>query len=329
MGDEEKPTVGPEQANWKAPETGGNPEEPNLEAIAEGKGLEEVERIGWTRYRGTLAGMNYAGIIDRQIPEIRRLETESVSQKGTPEWVINAQNIEAKHRAQEMGQWFLAEYGPDKSSPFFAHVSGRKIEVKGRKVRQEASTENPLTRMYFSVPTKNSPEAFKELWASLADAGIMGDVELALNLESFEGDSINKPSETNNIILYAYGGNPELMKRIAKAIKTAKTQKPELWSLTPKDKARAKTAILREFMIPLDDTTAFVEASSTTMSYHAGPYGEIKNALGYVTPSKIGTLKDLSAKFKQYDPAQPKRIDSGIGSNLAIDRKYHMPALIQ
>jgi len=325
--DSEIKSPGAEYASWKAPETGNNPTVPNHEQILEGHGFEEVERVGWNRYREALTSMSYADLIDHQLAQIQQLEAQGSQDKGVPVWITEKFNTEALQRAHELSGWLTREYGQEKGGSFVAWQEGdKKVWVQGCNLNRETSVERPLTRIYFSVPTKNSPEAFREVWASLVDAGVMDKVDLALNLESFQQDSTQKSFENNTLVLYVYGKNPELMTKVSKAIKRAKESKPELWQIPPKDKARAKTSILKDLMIPLDDTTSFVEAN-THASYHAGPRSYIVREL---TGQFIKVdLPELARSIRQFSPQTPVEVNAYEQVPANIGRKRHMPALIQ
>lgn len=298
--------------------------EANVENIIEGRGLEEVDRIGWEAYREALTEISYSDIIKKQAEQIERISSsQSKSDKGAPEWVIHNQNTEAKVRAEKLSAWFTEEYGEKRSSSFFAFKDrDKKLVVRGRDVNlDEQKAEFLVTRIYFSVPTRNSPEAFKALFNTLTDEGIMGNVEVSLNLESYEAESLDKSFENNTIIIYSYGSKPELMQKIAKAIKRAKDEHPDLWELPPLDLAKAKEGIAKDFMIPLDDTISFVEASNLG-SYHAGPRGRMFHEITGEMPTTKMSLDKLANKFKDWTPQQPGLFEQD------SERRRCMPALV-
>lgn len=298
--------------------------EVNVESIIEGRGLEEINRIGWESYHEALTEISYSDIIKKQAEQIERISSnQSNGDKETPEWIVHNQNTEAKVRAGKLSVWFVEEYGEKRSSSFFAFKDrDKKLVVRGRNINlNEQKFESIVTRIYFSVPTKNSPEAFKSLFNTLTDEGIMGDVEVALNLESYEAESLDKPFENNTIIIYSYGSEPKLMQKIAKAIKRAKDEAPNLWELPSSDLVKAKEEIIKDFMIPLDDTTSFVEANNLG-SYHAGPRGRMFHEITGEMPTAKMSLNDLSDKFKNWTPQQPGLFEQD------PERRRYMPALV-
>jgi hypothetical protein len=91
--------------------------------------------------------------------------------------------------------------------------------------------------------------------------------------------------------------------------------------MVPKDTAAAKENNLSNFMIPLDDTAAFVEAENLG-SYHAGPWGRMYADLTGEMPHRGVGLKQLAEKLKQWTPQRP-----GLFSDDKA-RRRHMPGLI-
>ncbi|MDO8668233.1 MAG: hypothetical protein Q7K35_04025 [bacterium] len=300
--------------------------EVNTENILEGHAFEEIARVGWVKYRETLGKLSYSDIIEQQAKQVEELELKQDNKIQTPpQWVTQSQNIEAGERARKLSGWFTAEYGKDKSNSFFAFQDrSKKLIVQGRKeMTDEKSTpiDNLVTRIYFTVPTRNSPEAYKALFETLTDEGVMDRIQLALNLENYTADSLDKSYENNTIIVYVYGKDPELMTKAVKAIARAKKEsKPELWKLPADDLAKAKKSIVNDFMIPLDDTTAFVEAKNTN-SYHSGPCGRMFHEITGEMPTQKVSIRELAQKFKGWNPQRP-----GLFSE-DDDRRRYMPAL--
>lgn len=299
----------------------------NTESILEGHAFEEIARVGWAKYREELGQLSYADIIERQAKQIEELELkQDFKTQSPPQWVTQSQNMEAGTRASKLSKWFIAEYGKDKSASFFAFQDrGKKLILQGRKeITDEKSTpiDNLVTRIYFTVPTRNSPESYKALFNTLTDEGVMDRIQLALNLENYTADSLDKSFENNTIIVYVYGKDPELMTKVVKAIARAKKEsKPELWKLPEEDLVKAKQSIVNDFMIPLDDSTAFVEAKNTN-SYHSGPRGRMFHEITGEVPWQKISMRELAKKFKGWDSRR-----SGLFSEDKERRRY-MPALV-
>ncbi|MDP3764017.1 MAG: hypothetical protein Q8Q95_00130 [bacterium] len=303
------------------------PPEVNVENVLEGRGLEEISKVGWGKYREALTQTSYADVIDHQIDQIKEIKNKQEPKtESVPEWLVHNLNIKASARAKELSEFLTTEYSRDKQSSFFAYQDrGKKLMVQGREPvmdERDNPIDNHLTRIYLSVLTRNSPEAFKALFDSFVDEGVMDYVRLALNLESYQDDSLDKPFEDNTIIIYVYGQNSDRLTKIAKAITIAKNESPQdLWKLGSEDLAKAKEAIAKDFMIPLDDTTAFVEAKNIN-SYHAGAYGRIRRSITGELPTTKISLEELSDKFKKWTPEYPGLIED------EPDRRQYMPALV-
>jgi hypothetical protein len=173
--------------------------------------------------------------------------------------------------------------------------------------------------------TRQAPEIFESLFYSLRNKGVMsGPIILTLNLESYQGESLDRSFETNTIIIYAYGKDDKFMTGIMEAIKDAKNKNPELWKLSSSDLIKNKKFTIQDFEIPLDDTTAFVEMRNRE-SYHVLEHRMlVEEITGLPMPSnyyKKTTLDNLLTKFKQWSPKNPCIIPG-------TSRYKYMPGLI-
>lgn len=302
--------------------------EADVENILEGRGLEEIAKVGWGKYREVLTRSSYADIIERQARQIDEIKLEAGEKTAPlPGWVVHGKNVAASDRARNLSAWLRAEYSRDKSASFYSDQDrGKKLITQGREEimdERDRPLDGRLTRIYFTVPTGSSPEAYKALFDSFVDEGVMGRVQLALNLENFQADSLDRTFENNTIIAYVYGDSPPVMTKIAKAITRAKKESsPELWALAPKDLAKAKESMVRDFMVPLDDTTAFVEAKDIN-SYHSGSRGRMFQAITGEIPYRTNiTLEGIAAKFKTWTPDRPGLLEDN------PERRRFMPALV-
>jgi hypothetical protein len=297
-------------------------ESPSICSIS--RGIYEAKRVGWEKYRRALTETSYADVIERYLKN--KNEEIPAENKGMSEFVANNLNIEAMQRASKLGKFLEEQYAKDKNNAsFYCRLSDKKLMVFGRRIKLGEDGNpigKPVTRIYFTPPTFQSPEAFKKLLDSLVDNDVMGDIDLALNMESYQGEFLNKPFENNTIILYVNGENPLVMDKVVKAIERAKTENPDLWRLAPKDEVDAQEQNLASFMIPLDKTTAFVETPDIN-SYHAGPFGHVYWELTGELPSRSSlSLKDLADIMKSWTPEVP-----GLFTEQKERRKF-MPALV-
>jgi hypothetical protein len=298
----------------------------NRENIINGRGFEEIENVGWQKYRETLADMSYGDIVERQAEEVERLASGQDYKTGKlPEWIIEKANSESSQRATEMATWFTQEYGKEKSATFTAFKDReKKLIARGKDIpltENGEPVERPVTRLYFSVPTKNAPEIFKEVFTALADEGEMRKVDLALNLESYQSDSLKKESESNTIVLYTYGKDSQLMESIAKSVRRAKNASPDKWEMSRSGKGKAKETMIKEFLIPLDENVAFAEMPNLE-SYHANAYGRISEEVTGIPPYMKVPLKEFTEKVKTFT----SRFRNAFTD--FPNRRRNMPALI-
>ena len=294
------------------------------EKIEQGRGLEVIGKVGWKNYRENVAQLSYADFVKNQAAQIADLESRPQQQKT--EWVISQENAQAAERTAKLSKWMTGNYGKDKSANFIAYQDGnKKLMVRGRNIqlnKNGAPTELPVTRVYLTVPTRTSPEAMQALFTTMTDEGAMANADLALNLENYQGQSANKSFENNTLVLYVYGDKPDVLSKVAKAIQRAKQEsKPELWQLPDGDLAQAKKEMVADFMVPLDDTTAFVEADNLG-SYHQGPRGRIYTDLTGEMPGQKIDLNKLQKSMETFTPTRPGLFDQD------KNRRRYMPALI-
>jgi hypothetical protein len=156
---------------------------------------------------------------------------------------------------------------------------------------------------------------------SLKQTGVISNIDLALNLETYDKENISRQFENNTIILYVYGKKPEIFKEVASAIKNAKTLRPDIWKLSPRELAKSKESIIKDFMIPLDENVSFAEMSNTG-SYHANVTGKAFYEITGDFAFKPNSLDEFIKKIEPYSPGRPGLID-----DLPERRKY-MPALL-
>jgi hypothetical protein len=300
--------------------------------IIEGKGLEVIAEAGWSEYRKALVDIPYSEIAENQSAQIKQLETSSSDSHKTtsPTWVVEEITRRTNHaalsRARRLIQHFTNAYGKDSLSSVVAHAGEKKLMISGRGISRDAQgnpTDLPVTRIYFTVATDKAPEVFEALRKTFIDMGIMSEFELALNLESYQAESLSKPFENNTLIAYIYGQRPDLLTKMAKGILRAKREyDPDIWKLSNQYLAQAKRMNIEDFMIPLDDTTAFAEMDSLR-SYHSGPSKKMfTDLMGGWTLDRMITTEQIISKLKSWTPQTP-----GLFPDEPRRRRY-MPALV-
>lgn len=301
------------------PQTG----DPNREEILEGNGWEEIERVGWEAYRQELVNVPYSQIMERQLGPIRDLRQRPLpphTSEMSPNSIL-VRNSEAKLRAFELSQTMVKDHGADTPGSFTAFRGGdKKLFARGRSLKM---SDRPVRRFYFSVLTRKAPEAFQSLVESLEQEGVMEHSDVALNLETYQ-DELKKTFENNTLILYMYGDHPEQLTKVARAVRRAKEQgNPDAWKMGPKDEARARESMLKDFIVPLDGTSGFVEMSSL-QSYHAGDRGHMYEEITRGPVSQRISAEKLQQEMQTWTPEKP-----GIFADQFLKhRRKYMPGLV-
>lgn len=295
--------------------------------ILEGRGLQEIPELKWKNFREVLKNLSYADIIHQQIRQIDNLKSQPQNKNTPPKWLTHSQNSEAETRASGLGNKLSEQYKLDGLSSFSVFMNGKKLTTRSKKnegLSQQEFFNRPTTRIYLSVLTKNAPEIYKSLFDSLIDNHCFEDkIDLVLNLENFTTNSLNESFDNNTIIIYCFGKNPPI-ENVAKAIDRAKKSNPRLWGLSKPDLIKTKEKNIKEFMIPLDDTTALVEVGNVD-SYHARSGGNILFEITGKPVAERITLNELEEEFKKFNPNKP-----GLFSEQQItNRKRYMPALVE
>lgn len=298
--------------------------------IVQGRGLEAIQRVGWEKYRNALGTMHYSEIVDAQVGQIDALKKKvSRFQQPVSEQEVLRQNTQSLKRAEELSQNWKRHMSKEKHHPhYYAEQEGnKKLWIYGRAPHSLETGRNGqklMRRIYCAVPTTSMPEAFTSLFFALEKIGAMRDVDIAMNLESYHEGSMQKTFENNSIILYCYGDDPVVMEKAAKALTEAKQAQPAAWHLSEQDRIGNKKRTLKDFMIPLDDTAAFVEADNTK-SYHSGPWGDIyQDITGEISgrPMDLPVFAD-KVRFWNTMPKAPIK-----GGYLIGNRRKNMPGLI-
>lgn len=294
--------------------------------IKNGQCLEIINEIGWEEFKKILIDTNYSEIVEGAIKQIQDLEqiNKDTNTGPAPEWLTHNNNEEAKLRIKKVETELMAHFSQSDSTPCVVHSNAKKIMVSGNSIARNdrgESVETPVTRIYFSVATQRSPEAFKALIIGLEQQGILDTIEVAYNLENFEGDSINKIFENNTIILYVYGTKPNILEKISQTITEVKNDNPDPWKLSARSLIRSKENVAKDFMIPLDDTTAFVEMPSNE-SYHSTVRGHVFQELTGQFPWTKMNLSDFSKSLSVWKKDHPNSV-AGFKNRLK-----HMPGIL-
>lgn len=299
--------------------------------IIEGKGFKVIEKIGWEEYQKKLRQISYGEMVEYQIKEIQRFRQEGQSDRVFTRDELIAANTQAKTRAKQLTEELVAKYGKDKSLPYCAFYSDEKAGFDGSKKFQIVGRDvdwdrGPLTRFYLNIYNRYTPEGLNSLSEALREEGALDQINLTLNLDDCFGPGAEATNLTdNNIIIYVPAGNPEIMTKIARAIKKAKQNNPDIWGVIASDLAKAKDSMVCYFKIPVDEATGFVEMS-TDLSYDTTERILLQEEL-------IGKAQDI---WNQYDANEVYRLikvwtpeNPGMFKNPSLqNRRKYMPGLV-
>ncbi len=294
--------------------------------ITDGKGLEVIQKIGYQEYRNRLANFSYSQFIQKVMDEKKRheetIQSSSPTESKAPGWVITNANDEALKRTLQLGKELQTQFPYEGTSPFYVDNSRtNKIWVFGKDFPQTKIDEDyKMTRIYLSPPTANLPEAFSSLVNALERNGCLSQIQVALNLEVLEAESLNKDHERNSIIIYAKGDTPP-MDKIAKAIMDAKNLLPSSWVTSERAQLELADEMARDFMIPLDSTTGLVEIRGEE-SYH--------NVRGRIAADLLKDFRLLRQKNIEpyFDALNPQTPGNFFTFDFLEERRSYMPGLV-
>lgn len=172
-----------------------------LAKIKEGKGIDVVSTKGWKIFRDALTELQYADMVDSAEQQVAVLRQKP---DKTSEWVkeelARRNNDEASKRLEKLEAQLVQDYALNQLKPVIIHGNKKKLMVSGRGIKrneQDEPIDRPVTRVYISVETSKSPEAFDALRKKFDDLGIMPEFEIAYNKENFQAESRSKSFEDN------------------------------------------------------------------------------------------------------------------------------------
>ncbi|QQG44223.1 MAG: hypothetical protein HYW86_05185 [Candidatus Roizmanbacteria bacterium] len=318
-------------------------DEVDMENVIAGRGFEEIQRVGYEKYRRALNNISYAQMIEYQMAEINRLKAETGDPSPIEKDEVVRLNKEALDRVEKLRKEMPQEYGADKKLPFVCRdaTEVEKLQIGG--LTEETKKERPITRVYFYVHNRHAPEAYLSLFEELKNEDVWAYTTLALYYGALQ-ESPESHYNNNNIIIYNRGKDPKAMKKIAAAVERAKEKHPEYWITNPQEKAKVRSNLMVHFNIPLDESTGLVEMPSI-VSYDSndlpkmgaeimgtqfyGKHFEKDPATGQFV--SINTFKDgiepLYKKMRRFTPSRTETFQNVDTLSKPLRRK-HMPGLL-
>ncbi|OGH21466.1 MAG: hypothetical protein A2958_01595 [Candidatus Levybacteria bacterium RIFCSPLOWO2_01_FULL_38_13] len=112
-----------------------------------------------------------------------------------------------------------------------------------------------LTRVYIGVDPRMATDAFIAILEELRKTNTLDQIQSALNLEELKG----KRLEGNMMVFYDPQSREGILINILTAYKNARAKNPQLFALTPRQKAHLMRENMRQFKAVVDTNFAFVE----------------------------------------------------------------------
>ena len=195
--------------------------------------------------------------------------------------------------------------------------------------------QEKTTRIYIGTDPRKATDVYIALLDELEANGAMKDINASLNMEVLREGKLTG----NMIIIYDPMSRPQVLERILEAYRNAKQTHPDLFFLTPRQRAAVMRWDLRLFHATVDANMSFVEQPAYR---HGGTFDEddrvrIQKAFGIGTEDYSD--QEWFEKTQKYDTkgvvwssADEKKIHNGqvnTGDVFHFERKLSAPALVQ
>lgn len=250
--------------------------------IMAGEALGVIIEVGWEAYRNKLSELQWETFANTQVDAIKKLQA-----RHTVEPPVDSQAVNA--RIAEYCKTTRARYPKDGTDQYYAYPApadgsrGNKLVLEGKHTPQYG--QDKLTRVYMAVETSKLVSAFELLRTELSANGTLDNIIYAMNLETLDNPNL-RTVDNNAIIFYVPTSDSEVLTKIASTIKTCKQKQPSLFTMPPQQEARARANAISEFLVPLDNTTWFVEQEKERegKSYHTATFAELRTNMYFGKP---------------------------------------------
>lgn len=282
--------------------------------IITGQGLKATVKHGWERFRETLLSVSYGELLQAQLPRITVRQSPLLADQR----LGRAEAVAAESAADRLGADLVASYPFAGKGPFYSYAETNKYWVCGK----EKGQQFPLTRIYIGQKAGLATETFSRFFTELNRQGCLSRLDLALNRDECF-DPAGPVLINNAIIIYVMKSDLAVLPDICRAIAAAEVD----LGLTAAERARLNEDNLRDFMVPLAETAAFVEMPGNN-SYHADARNYIFREL-FRRPAFMGelSLAEMRREFDRWSPDNPGYFQAKAYMRLDCRRKF-MPALV-
>ena len=317
--------------------TAGSPKDeqaktPEVWNIIAGKGIEVISRRGWQEYRDQLERLNWEPFANTQIHQIKNLREKAKSEIPYDD----SEAIQTRAKIRKYVEETRQKYPKDSSSPYVALSDkgsqlGKKLTIVGRETPDFGKEK--ATRVYMAIDEGGMRHGFEALREELSANGALGKMILALNLEVLDNEDPRRV-DNNAIIMYVSDSNSDTLTKISNAIIRAKERQPVAFKLSSKQLADVNSESAAEFMVPLDDTSWFVEVEPQQglQSYHSSIFAEMRSSVYRGYDTVIDGLPNISTYKETLESRRPeirntaRIIDHNSGKPLP--RRLAMPGLV-
>lgn len=194
--------------------------------------------------------------------------------------------------------------------------------------------KDTLTRLYVGVDPRHATDAYKALLTSLEDAGVLKDIDVALNVPSMEEGRL----AGNTIIIYEPSSRPEVLNKVLASYNGAKLSTPDAFALTPRQKDHIMRFNFDTYKATVDANLAFVEIPAEDFgdSYDGAIVNQTKDVYNFppnaTEQQKLDTMKAKETHGVVWTKETQAKIRAGSvksGEVLEFKRKMSAPALVQ
>lgn len=297
--------------------------------IIAGEGLEVIKARGWKEYRDALENLSWEPFANTQIRQISELGKRAKTEP--PLQVSPSESATTRNKILQYADESVQKYPKEGPKQYSVVKDDKKLYFYGKEV--PAFGKEKTTRIYMALREGAFTFGMEALREQLEVNGALNKMLLVLNLEAIQGDNPNG-ADNNAIVMYIPDSNPETLTKVSEAILRAKQEKPKVFELTSDQLANAKAESTAEFMVPLDDTTWFVEVEPQQggQSYHQGIFAKMRYSVYRGFPIMKDGLPNMDIYKQTLESRRPEvRNKAPIVdhySGIPLPRRLAMPGLV-
>lgn len=300
-------------------------------SIIAGEGLEVINARGWKEYRDQLESFSWEPFANTQIRQISELREKAKTEP--PLETSASEAIITRNKILQYVDESVQKYPEDGPKQYYVIKDEKKLSFCGKEV--PAFGKEKTTRIYMALREGAFTFGMEALREQLEANGALDKILLVLNLEAIQGDNPNG-ADSNAIVMYIPDSDPQTLTKISEAVLRAKQEKPKVFELTSDQLANAKAESTAEFMVPLDNSTWFVEVEPQqkggTESYHQGVFAQMRYRVYRGFPIMKDGLPNMEIYKQTLESRRPEIRDKAPiidhYSGKPLPRRLAMPGLI-